>query len=389
MNKKVYILLLAFLIGISLNVVHPITKLYINQLGIDEFMLGVYLAVLNVGLLLMAPFFGNLGDRIGRSRVIVICIAGYGCGQFLFGFFDNQFYILGARFISGIFVSGVFINLYAFVNDNFTDRLTRTKYISYVVSAIILGNSFAYIIGGMLGDKLASLEYVFYIQAFICFSVSIFAFLNRNIGQHHITDLKRSNILDNIKFIKTFSFALIVVMVISLFCSFGVNNAIRYIDYYQIDKGISSTQVGLIAFIGGILILITNLTITPRLLRKYSSNIVGAISLFFASILLVVLVMFSISISFYIVFYLYLMVIALYEPAVVTLIGRESKDHQGIILGVRQSFVSLGATIGFLLSGLIYDTKDIYIFVSSSFMLFAGFLGFLYLIFKKTTKDVL
>ena len=60
---------------------------------------------------------------------------------------------------------------------------------------------------------------------------------------------------------------------------------------------------------------------------------------------------------------------------------------QGILVGVRQSVVGLGTTLGFILGGILYEMDHIYVFYLAVLFYIIVFIGFSVLIMLKY-KDV-
>jgi MFS family permease len=95
-------------------------------------------------------FFGALGDRYGRARMLTICILLYslstGLSAFSTGFLDFCVY----RFATGLGVGGVFGLSVALVADSFPDR-SRAPALGLLQSLSTVGNLAAALTGMLLG----------------------------------------------------------------------------------------------------------------------------------------------------------------------------------------------------------------------------------------------
>ena len=67
-------------------------------------MFGLFYTAMNLGIFIMSPFWGNLGDVIKRKYIVFIGLAGYGIAQGFFAYFSNEYLILIARFFAGFFL---------------------------------------------------------------------------------------------------------------------------------------------------------------------------------------------------------------------------------------------------------------------------------------------
>lgn len=138
-REKKYLLFITLLFGVLFNIGNPAIPLYTNSLGISGRFVGFYLASGGVGLLIFATPWGALGDIKDRNRVLGIAFLGFSFGQMLFGLFNNQYLLLVASLISGLFVAGVLVNLYSYINDTYNDDQERNRTLSYAVSTFMIG----------------------------------------------------------------------------------------------------------------------------------------------------------------------------------------------------------------------------------------------------------
>ena len=151
MKKTIIILLFAVLTGIGANLAHPVTPLYIRQLNIEPYMFGLFYTAMNLGIFMMSPFWGNLGDVIKRKYIVFIGLAGYGIAQGFFAYFSNEYLILIARFFAGFFYAAIITSLLAYLQEDRDFKNIRTL-ISIFLALNVLGASLGYLIGGLLGN---------------------------------------------------------------------------------------------------------------------------------------------------------------------------------------------------------------------------------------------
>jgi MFS family permease len=75
--------------------------------------------------------------------------------------------------------------------------------------------------------------------------------------------------------------------------------------------------------------------------------------------------------------------LAIYEPTAISFISENRAVSQGVLIGVRQSVVGLGMTLGFVVGGFVYDVEPVLVFHLSAILLIIVFIGFTILIRMK------
>ena len=64
---------------VGFGIVIPILPFMSPMLGGDEVDVALVIAIYSLGAGVVGPFWGGLSDRIGRKRVLMICLFGGGC----------------------------------------------------------------------------------------------------------------------------------------------------------------------------------------------------------------------------------------------------------------------------------------------------------------------
>jgi MFS transporter, AAHS family, benzoate transport protein len=93
------------------------------------------------GMMFGAVAFGSLADKIGRKRVIAICVAIFSLMTFLNGFVTNTFQFGLCRFIAGLGIGGVMPNVVALMTE-YAPKHLRSRLVAIMFSG--------YSVGGML-----------------------------------------------------------------------------------------------------------------------------------------------------------------------------------------------------------------------------------------------
>lgn len=388
-RAKKYLLFISLMYGILFSLGNPAVPQYTQQLGISESIVGFYFASTGIGLFLFATLWGALGDIKDRNKVLGLTFLGVAVGQIMFGVFNNEYVLLVATLITGIFSAGVLVNIYSYVNDSFTDEQERNKTLSYVVSLYLLGGALAYILGGEITVLLApSYSLVFILQGIflLLFALYIFAGAVDLIDVDH--HLSRRHFWINVRQIKNFPWVPIYTITLTFFISFSHNNVKRFLDYYIIDSGYDAFQLGFLVFVVGILGLLANLVITPFFLKRFHNFRFLQIQFFFVPILLFMAFYIDNTILGMYTFYVgYSILMAMYEPTAISFMSDNKEVSQGVLVGFRQSVVGLGMTIGFVVGGFLYEKNNLYVFYLAVLFYIIVFVGFTVLLRIKY-KDV-
>lgn len=367
MSKKIlYLHFFAFLTGIVTNLVHPVTPLYIRSLGISNYMFGVFFAVMNLGIFIFAPFWGNLGDTHKRSYLIGLGFLGYGISQLLFGTFYNEYNIMLVRFTAGVFTAAFQVSTLAYLLDEQTEN--KKTHVSIYLALVVLGASFGYFIGGRLGEVII-LEHIFFIQAASSLIMVILSLFLKETKEKETKE--RTTIFSSLKNIKNLDKSFIFLLIIIVIANIGIVNFSKYIDLYINDLNFSPKTIGNINFISGIITILVTLFIVPLLLRRYESIKVSIVSLLFAGIFSLFVFIMPSKMFLYLMYSFFMIYISfktIYEPAMIDHIN-EQKGSTGVLMGLRQSALALGAVIGPIIAGFLYEFITVYLFVILSGLL--------------------
>lgn len=371
--------------GLLFSLGNPAIPLYTESLGIGESVVGFYLASGGIGLFFFATLWGALGDIKDRNKVLGIVFMGTALGQTLFGMTSNPNVMLVASMISGVFTAGLLVNVYSYVNDTFKEEQERNRTLSYVVSLCLLGAAIAYITGGYITQWLEpSYALVFIIQGALLLLFGIFIYYKENDLvdiDHHLT---RSHFWINIKQIMKFPWVPVYTITLTFFISFSHNNVRRFLDYYIIDAGNSAVTLGILVFVAGIVGLVSNLWIAPFFLKRFHNFRFLQLQFLFAPIFLFLAFYIENTLLGMYVFYMgYTVMMAVYEPTAISVMSSNRAVSQGVLVGVRQSIVGLGMTVGFIIGGFLYEENSLYVFNLATVFYIMVFVGFSVLILLK------
>jgi len=396
MKKSIiFILSVYFLQGVIHNLGHPVTPSLVEEMGINDYMFGIFFATMSFGLMLGGPLWGSLGDQGNKRRYIVFGLLLYSFGQYMFGNVGNQYWMVFFRFVSGFGVAASAALLISVLICE-SETTNRTKYIAWSVAAFTIGASVGYFIGGEMGsnevftDMLEPNLYgnIFLIQAVANTLLAGYVFVGlKRINTLGVADLnKKPNIFQGFKDIKFLDKTLVIFLVSLTFISIGMINVSKFMDVFLIDKGYTTSELGTFVGVTGIVSLISSIVIVP-LVSKFKRDMTIMIYIQMLSALIIYFVFRSneIMLVLYTVFMIYVIFKAVYGPLEQNYISSHASNGKyGTIMGVRQSFFAIGFVIGPLIGGFLYDINPIYVFDFSVAMFILG--GVLLLFVKGRIK---
>ena len=160
----------------------------------------------------------------------------------------------------------------------------------------------------------------------------------------------------------------------------------KYLDVYFADCGYGSLKLGTVNLIVGLLTLVINLVITPLIIKRFKPLLILSIFTLLGSIMLVLTFSLpNLILNIYTFYMIFIAAKAIIEPIIVEYLNEHKNIQPGILMGLRQSFISLGGIVGVLIGGIIYAANNVLLFYLCAIMLFVSAVIFiiLHLISKK------
>ncbi|MFA5543984.1 MAG: MFS transporter, partial [Bacilli bacterium] len=197
---------------------------------------------------------------------------------------------------------------------------------------------------------------------------------------------KKKNPFASLAKIKTLDKKLIIFLISLTMITIGSTNVSKYIDVYFDDLNLTTTALGNFVLATGLVSVATSIFIVPFFskLRKQLVFII-LIQVLSSVIIFYVFRANNFILTVYTVFMIYVIFKAIYLPLEQNYISRQADDDSiGTVMGIRQSFLSIGNVIGPLFGGMLYGIKPLVLFDSSGiFFLIGGFLLLIVLIIQK------
>jgi MFS family permease len=395
MKKMVYLIIIFYIIQATIhNLGHPVTPAFVRELGIQDYMFGVFFASMSFGLMLGGPIWGVLSDQGKKKIYIVFGLLLYSIGQFFFAYSNNQYLMVFFRFLSGFGVASA-ITIFTSHVISISEPNDRAKHLAYTAAAFTLGASLGYWIGGFLSTNsiatsilgTSDFRIIFLIQSLLnTLYVVLIIFVFKEAKKIEPI-LKKVTFFKALKQVTKIEPSLLIFLISLTFMTIGSMNVSRYIDVYFNELGYNPQQLGTFVMATGLVSLFASIFIVP-IFSKFKKQLV-TISIIHILSALIIFYVFRANqflLVMYTIFMVYVIFKAIYQPLEQSYISLQAKEEKyGTVMGIRQSFVSIGMVLGPLIGGFIYERSPLLLFDFSGIFFILGvlLLGIVYLLEKR------
>jgi predicted MFS family arabinose efflux permease len=143
------VVLSGFCAFLTLFAPQPILPLLADLFHASKVMISLMITASTLGVALAAPVIGQIADRVGRKRIIVLSASTLGIATLLTGSSTSLGALLFLRFIQGVATPGVFSVTTAYVHDEWPAGHVASAISAYVSGTIVGGFSGRLVIGFM------------------------------------------------------------------------------------------------------------------------------------------------------------------------------------------------------------------------------------------------
>lgn len=354
MNQKLLTLLLVVFIDlIGFGIVIPVLPLLVAEKGGSPILVGTIIASFSLFQFLFGPILGRLSDKYGRRPVLIVSSILNSISYFLVFLFPHMVVLFIARMLAGIGSANISV-AQAYIADSSTAH-ERTKSLGMMGAIFGLG----FIVGPLLGGAVSqafSISAAFIIPAVLSAINAILIFLilpesNRALQKHIKIELINVKIMKEVIKPKNIAF----LMLLFFFVNFSLSLIIGVFSLLGHSRfGWTEGQNGMYFGLIGASSFITQMFLVRVLIKRLSEVQLIKLGLLVFSISIVLMGLSP--------FQWLMIVVGVTTPFAVSLImintqaliSLESKaEEQGIVLGVAQSFGSLGMIFGPLIGGTI------------------------------------
>ncbi|MEZ4617960.1 MAG: MFS transporter [Caldilineaceae bacterium] len=350
-----------FIVMVGFGVIMPILPFYAESMGATATDLGLLFAAYSIVQFFFSPIWGQMSDRVGRKPMILLGLVGFALSFVLFGLANSLTMLFVARILGGVLSAATLPTVMAYIADT-TDTKSRGGGMGVLGAAMGMGITFGPVIGGYLSEISAALP--FYFSAALALAVACFAafFLPESRPKAAQLAARQSTVrrgpLGNLADVWTALLGPIgFILILAFLASFASANLEGTFALFSEEHlGFGASQMGLLFGIMGVIMALTQAFLVGPFINNWGeermikigliSSAVGYICLLFTyDMLSVAVVMGVMGIGN-----------AALRPAVNSLASKRSAaDQQGAVMGIVNSYNSLGRIFGPIMGGFIFD----------------------------------
>lgn len=361
-----------FIIMAGIGLIVPIMPRYLETFGAAGQALGFIIAAFAFAQFVFSPIAGDLSDKYGRKKMIVIGLALFGLSQLWFGTATEEWMLYAARFISGIGGAFLIPPTMAFVAD-ITTYEERGKGMGYIGAAMSLGFMIGPGIGGLFSA--ISLNFPFYVSAATALIAMVFSiFVLPDIRNREVAESSkpRENIIKQMK--RSFYTSYFMMLLIIFVFSFGIANfQATFALYMNYKFDFTPEQIAIVLTAGGFVGVVIQMFLIERLFKRFGEMTIILSSLAFAAATLFGMLFVNQFFTILFVATLFSIAVTLIRPAVNTVVSKLAGAEQGFAAGMNNAYMSLGNMVGPALAGLLFDVDYNLPFTVGSIVLLGTF----------------
>jgi DHA1 family multidrug resistance protein-like MFS transporter len=374
-NFALYVLMFNMFIAMAgIGLIIPIMPEYLGTFGVAGQALGFLIAMFSFAQFIFSPISGDLSDKYGRKRLIIVGLIIFGLSQLTFGLSTELWMLYASRFFSGLGSAFLVPPMMAFVADITTVK-ERGKGMGLLGAAMSLGFMIGPAIGGFLSK--ISLQFPFYIAtaaALTAALISIIALPNTNQPQESTPETKKKheNLFQQLKRSTTTPY--FVMLIIMFVFSFGLANFQSTISLYVDHKyNYTPAQIAVIITVGGFVGVIVQSFVINPLFKRFGEMRVILVNLVIAAFGMIGILFVNTFFTILLVATVFFTATSLLRPAVNTLVSKLGGKEQGFAAGMLNAYMSLGNMIGPALAGILFDINIIYPYIIGMIILLICF----------------
>jgi len=353
----------------------PIMPFYIESMGASGTTLGVLMATFSAMQFIFSPIWGGLSDRFGRKPLLLLGTLGNGISMLLSGLSGQVWMLIATRGLAGTFSSATLPTAMAYISDS-SDEKDRGGGMGIIGAAMGAGMVLGPGLGGWLGG--ISLSLPFYVAAglSVVSMGMIWLLLPESLPvekrtTHAVTTGPRLSVLW-----KALTGPLGFMMALSFMVMFALANfegVFGLYAQYRFDFG--PAQVGTVMMVIGFVSVIMQGVLTGPATRRFGEDKIIRWSLIASAVGFGLMLLARNMASIMVTTGLFTLANAMLRPGIASKISYGAGDQQGAVLGVSNSFMSLGRMIGPLLAGMMIDVNVILPYLSGGVVMLLIYLA--------------
>ena len=334
-------------------IIIPLLYPYGKKFGVTEHTIGLLTAAYSVAQFFATPVLGSLSDKFGRKPLLVISLLGTCVSFIIFGFANSIFVLFAARILDGL--TGGNISVAQAMVSDISSPKERAKNFGILGSAFGFGFVIGPAVGGLL-SKFGMQVPFFFAAGIAIMGVLLTLFFLKETNQNKTTKAKSKS---NFSFIALITVLKKPVIGTAVFTGFLLTMAqftmlIGFQTFSVDGLKLNPTQIGF--FYGGfgvsgilmqMIVPWVKKAIPSQALILLLSTII-CLGMMIVSGIATGFVLFAVGIGIYGLFN------GLRNPMLNAIIADHNEESErGEVMGINQSYASIGQTLGPVSAGLI------------------------------------
>lgn len=352
-NKNLLIIALIMITNsLGYGIMIPILYSYSLRFGLTDFQNGLLFAVFSFCQFVAAPFIGRLSDKYGRKPLLIFSLAGTAGSLFMTAFAPSAIFLFLARAFDGI-TSGNIPVASAVISDT-TKPEDRAKGFGIIWASFGFGFVFGPTISALTVGFGISMPFI--IAGLITTLATVITIFFLPETNKHLGEVKKGKVFDLSKMARAITDENTgVVLLISFIYSIAFGILIFSFQPFAVKVlTLSAQTISILYTMFGVIGLVSQVIIIPRVVKRVGEK-TATIQALFMSMLAFGAYFFSESLlTFVIISAIFGLSNAFINPVIQSLISKVTdQKSQGSVLGLNQSYVSLGMALGPIVGGAI------------------------------------
>ena len=358
---------------IGFGIIIPIMPFYVDHLGVGGKELGMLMAIFSIMQFIFAPFWGSLSDKFGRKPILIIGVFGNALALVLMGLSTTYWMLFGSRALAGILSSATLPTAMAYIADSTSER-DRGGGMGLIGAAMGIGMVLGPGLGGWAAAS--SLSLPFFLAAGLS-GLSLLLLLvllpeslppDRRAQNVQLAGPRLANMW------QALAGPLGILFILAFLVSFAMTNFEAVFGLYALHRfNYGPQQVGGILTVVGLVSAIAQGVLTGPATRRWGEINVIKTSLLASAIGFILMLLAVDFLTVLLTVAFFVLANAMIRPSLSALISKLAQEGQGLVMGLTNSFMSLGRVVGPVWAGFLFDANLHYPYISGAVIMLMGF----------------
>jgi MFS transporter, DHA1 family, multidrug resistance protein len=386
-NSRLAILFFTMVvIMLGFGIIIPIMPFYITSFGAGGSDLGLLMAIFSLMQFIFSPIWGNLSDRYGRKKILMLGALGNALSMLMFGLAPNLAWMFVSRALAGMLSSATLPTAMAYISDSTTDR-DRGQGMGIIGAAMGVGMVLGPGLGGWMGK--INLSAPFYLAAGLSLVAMLLMqlFLPETLSveaqaeARAATDGKRIRGPQLGMLYKSLFGPIGFLLFLAFLVNFGLANFEGIFGLYAKERyNYGPAEVGTIMTVIGVISALIQGVLTGPITRWLGEERVINLSLVASALGFGLMLAARSYAAVLVTVGFFVFSNAMLRPAIASLTSKRVRGGQGMVMGLNNSYQSLGRVVGPLWAGFLFDVNLRLPYASAAvIMLFTFVLGLFWL----------